>query len=145
MSYFLRFNINQKANPLVMLAQPPAKKDGTSTRVDDELGDFILMIEGFHMHAAKLSKEEAGAKLIETRKACQVFYDLKATYSGLKTPSDERIKDKIKYAIKALNRLEALLHLNFTSGNDVERTPDHIKQGLAQISNDAIAHRLSKE
>jgi hypothetical protein len=59
--------------------------------------------------------------------------------------TDEELLSKLQYTIKALNRLEAQLHLAASKAIPVEKTPDYMKAGLAKLSQEAIATGLSKE
>ncbi len=147
--YFLNFHIQKKAAPLIRSAKRVGSESQTPSSnkvaLNWNLGYFILMVEGFQKHVANLSPEDAGSMLAETKKVCKQFYAVKEAAMINAANTDEELLSKLQYTIKALNRLEAQLHLAASKAIPVEKTPDYIRTGLAKLSQEAIATGLSKE
>jgi hypothetical protein len=147
--YFLNFNIGKKAAQLIKKASQ-FKRDAIAsksphTSFDQELGSFILMVEGFQKHVENLKIEEAQSMLDHTKKVAKQFYQIKEDLENLEGIDKAELGTKLNYAIKVIHRLISMLHIKCTRDLPREKTPDYIKEGLAQYSREAIAQTLGRE
>jgi hypothetical protein len=147
--YFLNFHIDKKAAPLIRSAinfgNQAKSRNVTNSAFDRDLGTFILMVEGFQKHAPNLNKTDALSMLTKARIVTKQFYEIRDSIQSMEVAGIDSLLIKVKYAINALDRLEAMLHIASTRGVDVEKTPDYIKQGISKHSLEAASHSLSKE
>ncbi len=117
--------------------------DRLKTNLKGNLDEFILVVEGFHQHTRFIDKEEAEKVLKKTRFVIAAMDALDERLENSDYMNDGALREKFKYALKTLYRLESLLHMQCTLDVPVEQTPDHIRQGLAGLSNSAIAHGIA--
>ena len=147
--YFLNFQIDKKLAPvlrsakLIWLANKALKPPKSS--FDTELGNFILMVEGFQKHVPNLVADDARQMLESTQKVTGQVYVIRDNLKSTEEGNDDVIQSKLKYAIKALNRLEAMLHVAATKAIPVEKTPDYLQQELARMSQEAVGKSLTKQ
>lgn len=146
--FFLSFPIEHKGSSVLEQGgrlTPSDEANGQPwQRFEMEMDEFILMVEGYQTHVAKLSPDEAKVILASTKATNKRFTKF---VSGLMEMSWDNgsIPQKLKYALKALNRLEAMLHKATYKGTPVQPTPEHIKEGLSNFSKEAVGKNLSKE
>lgn len=146
--YFLSFPIEHKGSSVLEQGgklPPMNAMDGQPwQRFEQEMDEFILMVEGYQTHASKLTSEEAKPILATTKATNKRFTRF---VSGLLEMNwdNASIPKKLKYALKALNRLEAMLHKATYMGSPVQPTPAHIQEGLSAYSREATGKSLSKE
>ncbi len=136
--YFLNFQIDKKLAPvlrsakLIWLANKALKPPKSS--FDIELGNFILMVEGYQKHVPNLTPDDARQMLESTQKVSRQVYIIRDNLKSTEEGNDQAIQSKLKYSIKALNRLEAMLHVAATKAIPVEKTPEYIS--YAALSTD---------
>ena len=113
------------------------------THFKKKLDELILPIEGFLRHINELAKEDAEELLAPTRKIIRIFDKYDQLLALSEYAQDVQLKEKYKYLLKTLYRLESLLHIQATKDIPVEKTPDYIREGIVGISR-ASVHRIQQ-
>jgi len=108
------------------------------THFKKKLDEFILPIEGFHKHINELTKEDAELLLLPTRQIIRTLDKYDQLLALSEYAQDAQLKEKYKYLLKSLYRLESLLHIQITKDVPIEKAPDYILEGIASISRASV-------
>lgn len=113
-------------------------------KLDHLLTDFILLVEGFYKYIPSLKKEKVKNILDDTRDIIPTFDSINEDLKKEHYLNDVAFKEKFRYSIRVVYRLESLLHITYTKDLSIQKTPEYIKEGLSKISSEAVANSLSK-
>jgi hypothetical protein len=109
-----------------------------------KIDEFILAVDGLQKHAPDFNTADAKLLFEQTKKTCKIFEKLDDILGAVNYGNDAALKSKFKYSLKAIYKLESLLHIAYTKDFPVQKTPLYIKEGLALMSNQANSAGLSK-
>ena len=149
---YLALDIESKAGAII--TQTPQKDTYAGSRLDlfdfvttpfgKLLDEFILIMEGLYKHVPEFTIDEAQYHLNKAKKSIALMDEQDEGLASINYMDSRELKEKMKYLLKTLYHLEALLHKRVMKARPTEKTPDYLKQGLATLSNEAITKSLSK-
>jgi hypothetical protein len=113
-------------------------------KIEHLLTEFILLVEGFYKYIPNLKKDKAAGLLADTKNIIPKFDSMDEHLKQNNYLDDAAFKEKFRYALKVLYKLKSLLHIAYTRDFPVQKTPAYIKEGLARVSTEAVAYKLSR-
>ncbi|MFV7235905.1 hypothetical protein [Flavobacterium sp. ZB4R12] len=116
---------------------------GIKKRLYNDIDNFILAVEGFYPYSEKLELSEA-AKLLERTKL--VISKLNKIDEDLYKDDylkDQILKEKYKYMLKSIYKMESILHKTIYKNSPVEKTDKTILKGISDMNKRNMSKLLS--
>jgi hypothetical protein len=110
-------------------------------KLNEDLADFMLAIEGLLNHVTKLSKEETQQLLDKTKHIARVLIEAEEHYPI----STDVTKEHLDSLFKMLSKIRRVLHSSYTKNVAVIPTPKEIKGALSAVSRASVYDTLSKK
>ena len=79
-----------------------------------KVDEFILAVDGLQKHAPDFNPGDAKLLFEKTKKTCKIFEKLDDILGTVNYGNDAAIKAKLKYSLKAIYKLESLLHIAYS-------------------------------
>ena len=103
------------------------------------LYELEIPVENFRL----LDRDELESYYKSIRRLNAFFEKMHDKFQEKQYFGDPNLKDRFKTISKRLNTIEITCYKNLMKGAPLEKTPGYIKEGLARLSQDTIAQKLS--
>jgi len=100
-----------------------------------DIDNLILVVEGFYSHSKKLTPLEAELLLKSIKRVILKIDKLDENMQEINYLRDDQLKEKFKYMLKSLYKIESIVHKEVYKNVSVEKTPEEILNGTSEMNN----------
>lgn len=104
-------------------------------RLHKDIDNLILVVEGFYSHSKELTQLEAELLLASIKRVIPKIDKLDENMQEINYLRDDQLKEKFKYMLKSLYKIESIVHKEVYKNVPVEKTSEEILNGTAKMNN----------
>ena len=108
-----------------------------------DVDNLILAVEGFYSHTNELSLTQADLLLKSTKRVILKLDKMDEEMQGMDYLKDEVLKEKFKYMLKSVYKMESILHKSVYKNNPTQKTSDELLNGTSTMNNLYLSKLLS--
>lgn len=111
--------------------------------IHKDIDNLILAVEGFYPHSKELSTSQAQLLLKSTKRVIVKLDKMDEKMHKMNYLNDISLKEKFKYMLKTLYKMESILHKEVYKNTPVEKTDKALLKGISDMNSRNIPKLLS--
>lgn len=108
---------------------------GLKKKLHKDIDNLILVVEGFYSHSKELTPLEAQLLLTSIKRVISQIDKRDESMKEVNYFRDVELKEKFKYMLKSLYKIESIVHKEVYKNIPVEKTSAEILNGTSEMNN----------